>query len=131
MLKVIIKTGKLEKKDIHLVACLLRDAEKLDWREGQLERRKRAVQRVMSNPSRRPNAWRDDDDDDLLLRRTVQTEETLFKRKGWNKVDSGFRLWGGGRADVKGFDLQQREKEVDEFLKSKGWNDVDSGFRII
>jgi hypothetical protein len=25
-----------------------------------------------------------------------EEEDELFRRKGWNKVDSGFRLWGGG-----------------------------------
>jgi hypothetical protein len=70
-------------------------------------------------------AWNDDRDDDYL-RRAISSEDALFKKKGWNEVDSGFRLWGGGRMNVKA-----KGGVVDEFLERKGWNDVDSGFRII
>ena len=63
--------------------------------------------------------------------------DELFKKKGWNKVDSGFRLWGGGKDDLSLFarDDQPLSKKggaasVDEFLAAKGWNDVDSSFRI-
>ena len=120
-------SGKLQKKDVHLVASLIRDAEKLEWGANELERRKRAIQQVLSSRSGFLAAWSDKDDD--MLRQAVTSEDALFKRKGWNRVDSGFRLWGGGRMDVQ---LDGQEKgRVDEFLESKGWNDVESGFRII
>ena len=52
----------------------------------------------------------------------------LFKKKGWNEIDSGFRLWGSG--DGKAAE-QQEIASVDSFLASKGWNDMDSGFRLL
>jgi hypothetical protein len=48
----------------------------------------------------------------------------IFRRHGWNMVDSGFRLWGAGKKI-------RLPSNTDKFLKSKGWNDMDSGFRII
>ena len=54
------------------------------------------------------------------LNDSVDTEDDIFKEHGWNKVDSGFQLWGKRQALVD-----------DVFLRSKGWNSVDSGFRII
>ena len=93
----------------------MRDAETLEWDEGQLERRKRAVQNAISG--RLGDNWRQESDLRGLFNGTPGDD--LFKKHGWNKVDSGFRLWGGGKA------------EGDEFLKSKGWNNVDSRFRII
>ena len=74
--------------------------------------------------------WVDDDADDDMLRQEIKSEDALFKRKGWNEVDSGFRLWGGGRMDMK-LPEKSTGKGVDKFLESKGWNNVDSGFRII
>ena len=119
ILKTIIRTGKLQKKDMHLVASVVRDAEKLKWRPNQLERRKRAIQEVITSRSGVLNSWSGEDDD--ILRQEVKSEDPLFKRKGWNSVDSGFRLWGD----------QGNQPSGDEFLDSKGWNNVDSGFRII
>lgn len=113
ILKTIIRTGSLTKKDTPLVASVVRDAEKLTWRPGQLERRKRAIQTVLTA---RSAVWVDEDADDDLLRKKINSEDALFKRKGWNEVDSGFRLWGGGRTDT--------QPSEDKFLESKGWNDV-------
>ena len=113
ILKAIIRTGRLTKKDTPLVASVVRDAEKLNWRPGQLERRKRAIQTVLTA---RSAVWVDDDADDDMLRREIKSEDALFKRKGWNEVDSGFRLWGGGKMEAKASD--------DKFLESKGWNNV-------
>lgn len=127
VLKTIVVSGKLEKKDGHLVASLIRDAEKLPWGANQLERRKSAIQQVLNSRSGFLAAWSDKDDD--MLRQAVTSEDALFKRKGWNRVDSGFRLWGGGRMDIE--PDGQDKGAVDEFLESKGWNDVKSGFRII
>jgi len=127
ILKCIIRTGRLQKKDVHLVASVVRDAEKLQWRPGQLERRKRAIQAVLSSG---PGAWLDESVDDDMLRREIKSDNALFKRKGWNEVDSGFRLWGGGKMDIKAADEKSHDG-VDDFLQSKGWNNVESGFRII
>ena len=66
--------------------------------------------------------WRIDDTSNGM--RQDNEEDVLFQRKGWNKVDSGFRLWGGGMTDF------EPDKSSDAFLKSHGWNDVDSGFRL-
>ena len=128
VLKTIIRMGKLQNKDMHLVATIVKDAEKLKWRPGQLERRRRAIQAIMSTRTNFLNAWNNEDDD--VLRREIKSDDALFKRKGWNEVDSGFRLWGGGKLDLK-INEKNRDKGVDEFLVRKGWNDVDSGFRII
>ncbi len=109
--------------DVRFVAGVLRDAEKLEWGEGQLERRKRAVQTIMTG--RIAGTW--EEESELYgLRSADDYEDQLFKKHGWNKVDSGFRLWGA--------DLMQgsrRKSQQDDFLQSKGWNNVDSGFRII
>jgi hypothetical protein len=60
-----------------------------------------------------------------------EEKDDLFRRKGWNKVDSGFRLWGGGDSIRLDQDKKRPPTEpLDNFLASKGWNDVDSGFRL-
>ena len=94
--------------DVRFLASVLRDAEALTWAEGQLERRKRAVQTIMTGRKEEE----------------FTVEDELFQKKGWNRVDSGFSLWGRTSAEPK-------PKSGDDFLQSKGWNDVDSGFRII
>ena len=129
ILKIVVKSGMLQKKDVHLVATLIRDAEKLNWLPGQLERRKQAVKKVLASNSRvRPQSWSaEDDNDDRFLRQTIDMEDALFKRKGWNRVDAGFRLLGGGSSTQE---KKDPEIVVDKFLESKGWNDVDSGFRL-
>lgn len=118
------KCGNLLASDVRFVAGVLRDAEKLDWGEGQLEGRKRAVQTVMTGYI--AGTWKEEsslygltDVDDY--------EDELFKKHGWNKVDSGFRLWGAAALRLD----NRRTRQSDGFLQSKGWNDVDSGFRII
>jgi pentatricopeptide repeat protein len=127
ILKELIRNGRnsgLQKKDARFLAGVLRDADRLYWDEGQLERRKRAVQTVVA--ASRADVWGDDAD----LRELVATEEEeddFLKRHGWNSVDSGFQLWGGGKSMAERKEIQ----ESDEFLRSKGWNNVDSGFRII
>ena len=113
--------GGLTAGDVRFVAGVLRDAEKLDWREGQLESRKSAIQTVMTG--RIADTW--EEEASLFGLLDDSESDTVFKRHGWNKVDSGFQLWGAKLAESN----QQRPK--DAFLASKGWNDVDSGFRII
>ena len=77
--------------DVRFVAGVLRDAEKLEWGGGQLERRKRAVQTIMTG--RMAGTWKEESD--LYGLTSVDDyEDRLFKKHGWNKVDSGFRLWG-------------------------------------
>ena len=117
------KNGGLEAADVRFVAGVLRDAENLDWREGELERRTRAVQMVMTGSI--AGAWEEEANLFGLLDDEEYSEDEMFKRHGWNKVDSGFRLWGAEIVDVAS------KRRSDEFLESKGWNDVDSGFRII
>jgi hypothetical protein len=121
------KSGGLHAKEVRFVAGALRDAEKLEWGEGQLERRKLAIQIVMTGRTADKNAW----DEEaglygLLEVEQVESEDDLFKRHGWNKVDSGFRLWGAENVEI-----EARGQRRDNFLESKGWNSVDSGFRII
>ncbi len=53
--------------------------------------------------------------------------EQLFRNKGWNEVDSSFRIFGGYQP-VNNF---ENAKEGRDWLESKGWNDVDSGFKLI
>lgn len=117
------KNGNLLASDVRFVASVLRDAERLDWCEGQLERRKRAVQTIMTG--RIAGTW--EEESELYgLSGVDDYEDKLFKKYGWNKVDSGFRLWGETlRRDAR------KTRQSDRFLQSKGWNDVDSGFRIL
>lgn len=113
----------MQKADEQFIASIMRDAEKLEWGEGQLERRKRAVQTFVTGQV----AGRGRQEADLYgLLAVDDTEDEFLKKHGWNRVDSGFRLWGGGNVEKGGV-----QKEDDEFLQSKGWNKLDSGFRII
>lgn len=73
--------------------------------------------------------------------------EQLFRDKGWNEVDSSFRIFGGPQrqhpatAPIRDDSYKESVKtDISEngdktknrdWLESKGWNDVDSGFRII
>jgi pentatricopeptide repeat protein len=128
ILKAMIRfshSNRLEKQDLRFVASVIRDAEKLRWEDGQLERRKRGIQNALSD---RMGGVRGKESLNALLRTSESTDD-LLERKGWNKIDSGFRLWGGERDDLVGLDSSS-VKPVDEFLESHGWNDVDSGFRL-
>jgi hypothetical protein len=128
ILKAMIIGGPMgiDDSDLQFTIEVLRDAKKLDWEAGQFETRNRAVRGVLVG--RMSEVWKENADDYGMGFSNDNEEDQLFKKKGWNKVDSGFRLWGGGNA----VDKQSRKSEaVDDFLKSKGWNDVDSGFRII
>lgn len=122
----------LQQQDLKFVSAIFRDAEKLQYEPGQLEQRKRVVRGVMVG--RMSEVWKNDEVG-YGMRSTSARDakesliDGLFERKGWNKVDSGFRLWGGGKNDAQR-GLNKDDKPVDDFLASKGWNDVDSGFRI-
>ena len=122
ILKGVIGNGKsrgLRLDEERFVQTVLRDAETLDWGEGQLRKRRRAVRSVIIG--RTSSDWRRDAD-------SYGPQDKLFERHGWNQVDSGFRLWGGS-------DSRQSQgttgMDGDDFLESKGWNNVDSGFRIL
>jgi hypothetical protein len=109
--------------DARFVAGVLRDAEKLDWEEGQLDRRKMIISSAMNKHV--ANAWEEEAELYGLWKRhssARDNDDNMFERHGWNEVDSGFRLWGAGKKDT--------ERSVDDFLESKGWNDMDSGFRL-
>jgi pentatricopeptide repeat protein len=131
ILTAMIRGGRmgLQKKDIQFILALLSDAEGLKWLPGQFQRRKQAVRAVMIG---RSEVWKENEG---IYGMGPEVEDELFKRKGWNKVDSGFRLWGGGKDDpsIRGVPSTNKDgapSSVDEFLAAKGWNDVDSGFRI-
>lgn len=102
------KSSGLFATDVRFTASVLRDAENLEWREGQLERRKMAVQKVMTG--RNSETWREEAGLFGLLE-ADDSENELFKRHGWNKVDSGFQLWGAG--------ISKKAPVGDEFLQSK------------
>jgi len=118
------KTYAVQAADARFVAGVLRDAEKLDWEEGQLDRRKFVIESAMNKHV--ANAWQEEAElfglwkRDSSIRRTDDND--MFERYGWNEVDSGFKLWGAGKKD--------ESDNADDFLQSKGWNDMDSGFRV-
>ena len=126
IVKGIVDTSRacgVQASDARFVAGVLRDAEKLDWEEGQLDRRKRAVESAMNNHV--ANAWEEEAELYGLWKkdssRSNLKDNNMFERYGWNKVDSGFRLWGPGK---------ETGSTTDDFLESKGWNDINSGFRV-
>ena len=134
-LNVLLDGGKigLKKKDIQFTFSMLKDAENLPWKEGEFQQRKQAARAIMT--ARMSEVWKEDEEYYGMSSMEAAPEDKLFKQKGWNQIDSGFRLWGGG-IDFDGmspsmFASEEEEDELDEFLASKGWNDVDSGFRLI
>ena len=126
LLKAFIRVARrksLAKKDVLFVACVLQDAKRLPWREGQLESRRKAIRGILGDSLR--DAFLNDKRMGIFF---SPEDDELFRRKGWNKVDSGFRLWGQASLDDG---VKNKRKQNDEFLESHGWNDVDSGFRIL
>ncbi len=120
VLKSMIRIGtarQLTKQHVVLIAEVLQDAELLFWDEGQLNRRRRAIRAIMLESF--GNVLRSNDPVFDLIP-TSYSENDLFDRKGWNQVNSGFRMWGPTDSNKE-----------DNFLKSHGWNDVDSTFRLI
>lgn len=110
----------LDEKDIEFTLSTLRDARDIDYSPKELKGRERAVRAILVG--RTSEVWKVDEKGYGMDKGVV---DPLFKRKNWNQIDSGFRLWGGGR-----------EKSIknpttkDEFLESHSWNDMNSGFRI-
>jgi hypothetical protein len=118
------RSSGIQAGDVRFVAGVLRDAEELNWGEGQLAQRKRAVEFVMKKFM--ATAWDEEASLYGLRRGNVgSSRDEIFQRHGWNQVDSGFKLWGSGRK------VAEEKSNTDAFLKSKGWNNMDSGFRII
>lgn len=117
-----------EEDDIKFTLKVLQDGARLDWEAGQYEKRKRAVRGILVGCS--SEIWKRDEFAQLLVREE-QPEDKLFMKKGWNKIDSGFRLWGGGNDFQDRAGVGDDDKSVDSFLASKGWNDIDSGFRLL
>lgn len=122
---VVARKTSLAKRDVSFVARIIRDAERLTWQEGQLERRKHAVRSILGDRLR--DAFLDEQ---RLGSLSQPDDDELLKKKGWNKVDSGFRLWGQSSGDL-GVGTSRQQEPVDQFLESHGWNNVDSGFRIL
>ena len=120
-----------EEEDVKFTLTVLRDGSHLVWDYGQYEKRKKAVRGILVGCS--SEIWKNDEYAYGLVSEE-QPEDVLFTKKGWNKIDSGFRLWGSGD-DYDDVMIQQQNVDdnssVDEFLASKGWNDIDSGFRIV
>jgi pentatricopeptide repeat protein len=124
----------LEKLDVQFIDCVIKDAEALDWSSGQLDRRKRVVRALLADRNR-GLVWRKEDSyADSRRRLPSESDDELFVRKGWNKVDSGFRLWGGGGGGDSSPRKRSRASKANPgpctFLESHGWNDVDSSFRL-
>ena len=111
----------LEEKDIDFTLSVLRDARDLDYSPKELKGRERAVRAILVG--RTSEVWKVDEKRYGMSQDVV---DPLFKRKKWNQIDSGFRLWGGGREkSIK------KAASKDEFLESHSWNDMNSGFRIL
>lgn len=132
ILTAMVRGGRigLTKRDVQFARSVIRDAEKLDWEPGQFEKRKQSVGAVLIG--RVSEVWKENESWYGMASADEEVEDELFKKKGWNKVDSGFRLWGGGLGEVDKRRVEpEADRVVDEFLASKGWNDVDSSFRLI
>ena len=126
IVKGMVETSRIcgvQAADARFAAGVLRDAEKLDWEEGQLDSRKMAIAFAMNKHV--ANAWEEEAELYGLWKRDSanrKSDDDMFERHGWNEVDSGFRLWGAGKKET--------DDVGDEFLQSKGWNNMDSGFRV-
>lgn len=123
-----VRGGRIghQQKDIQFALAVIRDSEKLDWEPGEFERRKQSVRAVLIG--RVSEVWKENEKGFGMAASADDVEDELFRKKGWNRIDSGFQLWGGGRDSLP---TGKSDRVIDEFLASKGWNDVDSSFRII
>ena len=106
--------------DVLFTSEVLREAKHLEWPEGYLSRRERTVNSVFKG--RMKKDWSND---------VPVSQDPLFKKKNWNTIDSGFRLWGGSGVGSQKRGSKSSSSAVDEFLESKNWNDIDSSFRIL
>jgi len=118
-----------EDEDIKFSLEVLRDGAHLEWDVGQYEKRRKAVRGILVGCS--SEVWKRDEFAYGLVSEQ-QPEDVLFTKKGWNRIDSGFRLWGSYEDIMnQNEQLGDRDSSVDSFLASKGWNDIDSGFRLV
>jgi len=118
-----------EDEDIKFTLEVLRDGAHLEWDVGQYEKRRKAVRGILVGCS--SEVWKRDEFAYGLVSEQ-QPEDVLFTKKGWNRIDSGFRLWGSYEDIMNQNELLgDQESSVDSFLASKGWNDIDSGFRLV
>ena len=115
-----------DQSDVQFTLAVLRDGDQLQWEGSQYQKRKKIVRSILMACS--SEVWKNDEAGYGMNEERIP-DDPLFLKKGWNKIDSGFRLWGSGGDDL-GTD-GEKEGTVDEFLASKGWNDMDSGFRLI
>jgi hypothetical protein len=130
-------------EEVKFTLMVLRDGSQLQWEAGQFDKRKRVVREILLGCT--SEVWKTDDwalgglDGSSSSSKQQQLQEDpLFTKKGWNKIDSGFRLWGGGipKLTMDGSQTSYTSStpspsSVDTFLASKGWNDIDSGFRLV
>ena len=122
-------------EDVRFTMTVLADAKKLEWRRGELYKREMAVKGIFMG--RFSEAWKEDEQRfGMKSREKAEIIDPLFQKKNWNKIDSGFRLWGGRFDGTRssrdgGGTKKKKGGDVDEFLESKNWNDIDSSFRIL
>jgi hypothetical protein len=121
----------LNDRDIEFTLLVLRDAKQLDWPPKQFQRRERTIKAVFVG--RLSESWKEDENSyGMGFGGEERVIDPLFRKKKWNKINSGFRLWGGvGSSDENKKSEENVSPEIDEFLESKNWNNMDSGFRII
>ena len=127
ILTAMISGGSIgfEDDDVKFTLTVLQDGARLKWENGLYEKRKKVVRGFLGGCT--SEVWKNDEFSFGLM--SEQPEDPLFVKKGWNKIDSGFRLWGGVKNKQQQIDGQS--SSVDSFLASKGWNDIDSGFRLV
>ena len=132
-------------EDVKFTLTVLRDGAQLQWDTGQYEKRKRVIREILLGCT--SEVWKTDEwaffgldgsssssNQQQQQQQQQLVEDPLFAKKGWNKIDSGFRLWGGGipKLTIDGPQSLSTpsSSSMDTFLASKGWNDIDSGFRL-
>jgi hypothetical protein len=116
-----------DQDNIRFIRTVLKDAKSL-WTPGEYDERVTAFNSIFIGTF--SERWKEID---LLSEGTP--EDPLFQKKKWNKIDSGFRLWGQDQKEDEYSKEPEMDKNtpliVDDFLSAKNWNDFDSGFRII
>jgi len=86
----------LDKRDIDFTKRVLKDAEELDWPSGYLPRSRRAIKRILLSRVSDAQVGNGSNHGG----RYGGVDDPLFIKKGWNKIDSGFRVWNvGGESD--------------------------------
>ena len=97
----------INNEDVRFTMNVLKDAKKLKWKRGELYKHEMAVKGVCMG--RISEAWKEDEDKygmgsngsdargsiSVGNNKGEKELDPLFKKKNWNEIDSGFRLWGG------------------------------------